>query len=471
MGNDDESPGEDVYAFPDDTKPGGFNFITRTQVNEAHEQALTVERYRNAVKEYEAKRAYWEQQYEQDPPSAVEKVLAQELLTAGYLEEIKLERPISPAETDGVLDYESCPTLPPGWLIRKANDRYNADRRKELQETTADIRVDVGRFADSARALFYRAKLNYLFGKGGSGKTTLLLHVAAEYVMNSQPVVWLTFEDMTEEELRAMLVRQGVHQILADYYFRPIKVTKGWSPFDSEEDDPALVILDSVNPCMKLLGLNPNDADAMSDVVTTYFDPYRDANPEMTGIAIDHVGLSANAQDRPSGHHSKLDKFQGAAYRLAPIRDGVGGDWGYSALYLAKDNKGKTGFRKGKEPVGYLVMDSSTGDGDTMSVRVTAEEPTGTHHTSPQERAAAIEGNSTRAIAERLLAAAGEDGLTRKEWGVAILDELRGAKPDVEDVRHNADIRDNISKLRRAGVVGQNSEGNLIHVPTVTPLE
>ncbi|AXL88709.1 hypothetical protein C4J65_10500 [Streptomyces sp. CB09001] len=485
-GNDDQlGDGYDrngqLHVLPIVGRDGepSFTLVSREEIEAAHEEALEEEAereedrandewYHGAVKDFEAKRAYWREQYEADPPSAVEKALAQNLLTAGYLEETQLGRPISPRDT-GAREYEPFQALPPGWLIREANARYNEDRQKELQETTADIRVDVGRFEDSARALFYRAKLNYLFGKGGSGKTTLLLHVVAEYVMNSQPVVWLTFEDMTGDELRDMLVRQGVHQILADYYFHPVKVTKGWVPFDNEEEPPSLVILDSVNPCMKLLGLNPNDADAMSDVVTTYFDPYRDADPEMTGIAIDHVGLSEKAQDRPSGHHSKLDKFQGAAYRLAPIRDGVDGDWGYSALYLAKDNKGKTGFRKGK-PVGYLVMDSSAGD-DTLDVRITAEEPTGTSHTPPSERAAAIEGNSTRAIAERLIAAAGADGLSRKEWGAAILAELKTAKPDVDDARHNADIRDNISKLRRAEVVGQNSDGNLIHLPTVKPLD
>ncbi|MCX5524159.1 AAA family ATPase [Streptomyces bobili] len=451
----------------------------RAEKEAAHEEALeeeaeqeearaNIEWYREAVKAYEAKRAYWREQHEADPPSAVEKALAQELLTAGYLAEIQLERPISPRETGERGVYVPSPAQPPGWLIREANDRYNADRQKALQETTADIRLDVGRFQDCARALFYRAKLNYLFGKGGSGKTNLLLHLVAGYVMNSQPVVWLTFEDMTGDELRDMLVRHGVHPILADYYFHPIKVTKGWSPYDDAEENPALVILDSVNPCMKLLGLNPNDADAVSDVVTTFFDPYRAENPDMTGIAIDHVGLSEKAKDRPSGHHSKMDKFQGAVYRLAPEREGVEGDWGYSTLYLAKDNKRKTGLRTG-DRAGYVVMDSS--GGGTLTVRVVAEEPTGTSHTSPSERAAAIEGNSTRAIAERLLAKAGEDGLSRKEWGAAILLELKTAKPDVEDVRHNADIRDNISKLRRAEVVGENADGNLIHVPSVKPLD
>ncbi|TQE24866.1 hypothetical protein Sipo8835_32655 [Streptomyces ipomoeae] len=467
-------------SSPESRTPADWHLVTREMIEAAHEEALEEEAerdearadddwYREAVRAYEAKRTYWREQYEADPPSAVEKVLAQELLTAGYLGEIQLERPIHPKETGERGVYVTSRTLPPGWLIREANDRYNADRRKELQETTADIRLDVGRYEDSARHLFYRSKLNYLFGKGGSGKTTLLLHVVAEYVMNSQPVVWLTFEDMTGDELRDMLVRQGVHQILADYYFHPIKVTKGWVPFDNDEEPPSLVILDSVNPCMKHLGLTPNDADAMSDVVTAFFDPYREDNPDMTGIAVDHVGLSKDAQDRPSGHHSKLDKFQGAAYRLAPIRKGVEGDWGYSALYLAKDNKGQVKMRPG-DKAGYVVMDSS-GESGTLSVRVVAEEPTGTSHTSPSDRAAAIEGNSTRAIAERLLVKAGEDGLSRKEWGAAILAELKTAKPGVDDARHNADIRDNISKLRRAEVVGQNSDGNLIHVPTVKPLD
>lgn len=462
---DGYDPSGDVHMIPDDRKEGGFQLVFRTDIEAAHAEALELEEwYWDTLEEFRHDWAARVEEVRDDPRDEYDKEITQELKDKGLLKPPQYQQPVKlgtydVGEIGGGLTHSE---------VMEALSRYNEIYNGQKRETSTGVRLDVGRFEDAARHLFYRSKLNYLFGKGGSGKTNLLLHVAAEFVRRRQFVVWLIFEEIIPSELQEMMVHQGVPEGLVYRYFLPFHVTEKWAP--EIRGVASLVVIDSANPCMEFLDVNPmTDSGAITKLVTTYFDPYRDENPDMTGIVIDHVGLSKDAQHRASGHHSKMDKFQGAVYRLAPEREGVDGDWGYSTLYLAKDNKRKTGLRTG-DKAGYVIMDSS-GESGTLSVRVVAEEPTGTSHTPAQEKAAAIEGNSTRAIAERLLVKAGADGLSRKEWGAAILAELKSAKPGVDDARYNADIRDNISKLRRAEVVGENSDGNLIHLPTVKPLD
>lgn len=483
-GNDDQLGDEydrngQLHALPIVGRNGepSFTLVSREEINAAHAAALEEEAereetraqsewYTTALKAYRDERAYWQEQYDADPPSERDQMMAQDLLNEGYLDEIRLEHPVSPRETGEVGVYEAELVPPPAWLIQRDMERYNEAFRAARKETTSGIRLDVGRFNDTVRYLFYRAKLNYLFGKGGSGKTSLMMKVAAEFIMNREPVVWLIFEEITPAELDEMLVQQGVPEILVGRYFHAIKVQKGWDPYDDGEENPALVILDSVNPCMKLLGLNPNEADSMVEVVETYFDPYRDENPDMTGIVIDHVGLSEKAKDRPAGHHSKLDRFQGAAYRLAAMRGGSEGDWGYSVLYLAKNNKGKGGIRLG-DKAGYLVMDSTDKD-RKLNVRLVSEEPTGTSHTPAGEVASNKTANGAKDIAERILREHGR--ISDEDWRALIMDGLRAVNEGVEDPALRVRMRKAVSQLKNAGVADQDGD-EWIHVPTVKPLD
>ncbi|WP_445270549.1 hypothetical protein [Streptomyces sp. DSM 41634] len=451
-----------LYAFPDDTKAGGFGLVTRQEVEAAHEEALELEEwYWDAVEEFHAE---WENRLEglrEDPCDEFDKEVAWELVDGGFL---KLPT-ISCPKGLGTCDIEEIG----GGLTHSEVMRALATRQERTHGVSSvdagPASLALGEFDGGERHLFYRGRLNYLFGKAGAGKTNLLIKVATECVRRREFVVWLNFEDMPASDIRQQMVFQGVPEALVRTHFLV---------YDKPENAPAvramvsLVIIDAVNPCIGFMGKNPMvDPTAMDEMRARYFTPFTARNPDVTGIAIDHVGQGREAQERPSGHHRKMDLFQGAAYRLAPNRDGYEGDWGYSTLYLAKDNKRKTRIRVG-ERAGYMIMDSS-GDSGQLNIRLVTEEPTGTSHTPEREKAKAVEGNSTRAIAERLLAQAGDDGLSRKDWGDAIFTELIAVKPD--GTRHRGDIADNISKLRKAGVVGETADGNFIHLPTVNPLD
>ncbi|MFJ9996078.1 AAA family ATPase [Streptomyces werraensis] len=468
--NDDSARAEGVGndEFEDLSGPNGVVIDFRSERDlvqdpeAAHAEALKLEEwYQDTLEEF---RYAWSARMEElrdDPRDDFDREITQELMDAGFLEPVWFQQPEKPGTYEvgkisgGITHSEVMDAL------ARYNERFNGQKR----ETSAGVRLDVGRFHDSARALFYRAKLNYLFGKGGSGKTNLLLHVAAEFVMNREYVVWLIFEEITPAELREMLVRQGVPEALAHRYFLPFRVTERSAP--RIRGRAGLVVIDSANPCMEFLGSNPTmDSGAITKLVTTYFDPYRDENPDMTGIVIDHVGNGKDAQHRPSGHHSKMDKFQGAVYGLRPEREGVDGDWGYSTLILAKDNKRKTGVRTGKV-AGYVVMDSS-GEGGTLDVRVVTEEPTGTSHTPESERAQNKAANGAKAIAERIIQKQGR--ILDEDWRALIMDELRSHNEGVDKVVLGRRMRKAISDLKGAGAVEQDGD-EWIHVPMVSPLD
>ncbi|MCM1946389.1 hypothetical protein NC315_13520 [Streptomyces sp. G2] len=435
------------------------------EIVEAEQRRASAEWYRAEVQRFEEERTYWEEQYEADPPSDEEKILAQELYDAGYLDEIELGRPVPPTDGEEAGNAVLHLMLPPSWLIRQAHAQYTEDLREVRRLSSAGVRLDVRRFSDSDRHLFYRGKLNYLFGKGSAGKTTLLLHVAAEYVLRREHVAWVIFEEMTPDELAEMLERQGVSPVLVDRYFHPVRVTDRKAPV--LEHSPALVVIDSAIPCMEHLGYNPTtDAGGISALVTTFFDPYREENPDMTGILIDHVGLSEKAQHRSSGHHSKMDKFQGAVYLLKAERPGMEGDWGYSSLTLAKDNKGKTGVRV-DHIAGYLVMDSSGGTG-VMNVRLVTEEPTGTSHTPASEQAQNRATNGAKDIARNILRSQGRSA--DEDWRDAIMSELRAANPGVDDPTLRRRMRVAISDLKRKGHVEQDGD-EWVYVQALSAIE
>ncbi|MFM9604181.1 hypothetical protein [Streptomyces turgidiscabies] len=459
----DDGTGNDELGGPD-----GVVFDFRSErdlvqdIEAAHAEALELEEwYWDTLEEFRYDWAARVEEVKDDPREEFDKEMTQELKDGGFLRVPQYERPakLGTYETEelggGLTHSEVMEAL------SLYNERYNGQKR----ETSAGIRLDVGRFEDATRHLFYRAKLNYLFGKGGSGKTNLLLHVAAEFVLKRQHVVWLIFEEITPAELQEMMIHQGVPEGLVYRYFLPFQVTEKKAP--EIRGYASLVVIDSANPCMESLGVNPmTDSGAITKLVTTYFDPYRAQNPDMTGIVIDHVGLSKDAQNRPSGHHSKLDKFQGAVYRLTPEREGVEGDWGYSTLYLAKDNKRKTGLRTGHK-AGYVVMDSS-GESGTLSVRIVADEPTGTLHTPAGEVASNKTANGAKDIAERTLREHGR--ISDEDWRALIMDGLRAVNEKAEDAALRVRMRKAVSQLKGSGVAEQDAD-EWVHVPTVKPLD
>ncbi|WP_329276226.1 hypothetical protein [Streptomyces sp. NBC_01451] len=431
-------------------------------IEAAHAEALELEEwYWETDEEYHYDMAARVEEVKNDPRDEFDKEATPELMDKQFLKVPQYERPVKLGTYDvspvggGITHSE----------VMEALSRYNEVYNGQKRDTSTGVWLDVGRVEDSARHLFYRSKLNYLFGKGGSGKTNLLLHVAAEFVRRRQFVVWLIFEEITPTELQEMMVHQGVPEGLAYRYFLPFHVTEKRAP--EIRGVASLVVIDSANPCMEFLDVNPmTDPGAITKLVTTYFDPYRSQNPDMTGIVIDHVGLSKDAQHRASGHHSKMDKFQGAVYRLAAMREGVDGDWGYSALYLAKDNKRKTGLRTGNV-AGYVLMDSS-GQSGTLDVRVVADEPTGTSHTPAGEVAQNKTTNGAKAIAERILRE--QSRVSDKDWREQIMEALTAAHPKVEKATLGGRMRKAISQLNGAGVAEQDGD-DWVHVPTVKPLD
>ncbi|MDH2388385.1 hypothetical protein QCN29_06215 [Streptomyces sp. HNM0663] len=421
-------------------------------VNAAHDEALELEEwYRETLDDFRRDMALRREELRDDPRDEFDKEVTQGLMDGGFLEPPRFTKPdklgtYETAEIGGGLTHSE---------VMAALDLYNERHNDQPREVEVPVCLDVGRFEESTRALFYRAQLNYLFGKGGAGKTNLLLKIAAEFVMNREYVVWFTFERMTGAEVRAQMIKQGVPEGLARTFLLTYH-RRHQAP--EVRGRVALVIIDAVNPCIGFMGGNAmTDPDGVDKMAETYFDPYAVNNPWVTGIAIDHVG-HGNV-DRPSGPHRKMDMFQGASYLLARVEKGVEGGWGYSELYQGKDNKGKTGLDDG-DRVGYLVLDS-TADPDRLEVRLVTDEPKGK---TEAERKSSRESSGAKDIAERILRQ--QSPIPDADWRALIMEALTAANPKVEKATLSARMRMAISTLKK-GVAGKNEAGEWVHIPSM----
>ncbi|MEQ8143544.1 hypothetical protein [Streptomyces sp. OP7] len=335
------------------------------------EEAAEIAWYREALEKYERRRDYWEAEFDKDPPTEVEQELAQELYAAGYLNEIKLECPLHPGDTDS-REYQVKPVLPPGWLIREAVAERSSRMFGDDQSTeTAGCSLSVGKVQGSGKIthLFYDGVMNSVFGDRSAGKTWLALALAREFIENGEHVVWLNFEAMLGSSLRARLAAMGVELAKIAAYFHV---------YDRPDEAPAadmnvgLVVIDAVDPCLSHMGRNTlNDGAAVDEMAKRYFYPYRKETPGVVGLTIDHIGNSNDK--RESGSRRKQHYTQGVKYQMESRVKSRKGTKGYSALMLRKDNSGEVPFEDG-EDVAYVVLDS-TRDAEAIDVLITASEP------------------------------------------------------------------------------------------------
>ncbi|MFI9757632.1 hypothetical protein ACIHFB_06785 [Streptomyces sp. NPDC051963] len=329
--------------------------------------------YREALAKYEAERANWEESYDEDPASEAEQKFAQDLYAAGYLDDIKLNRPLNPAQLGlGVREYEVCPTLPPGWRIRDALAQRSAEMFGDDQSAeSAGCSLTVGAVLGGGKIshLFYDSVVNSIFGDRSAGKTWLALALAREFIERGEHVIWLNFEAMLGSSLRARLTAMGVEEARVAAYFH---VYDRPDEAQSHTLRVGLVVIDAVDPCLGHNDWNTtNDSSAIDKMAKRYFYPYQETNPSVTGLTIDHIGNTEKT--RESGSRRKQHYTQGVKYLMTSRAKSRKGTKGYSALVLSKDNNGEVPFDDA-EDVAYVVLDS-TRDAERIDVLISAHAP------------------------------------------------------------------------------------------------
>ena len=195
---------------------------------------------------------------------------------------------------------------------------------------------------EGALPLFYRERVNLLFGESGGGKTWIALAALAETVRKGERALMIDYED-NPNGIAERLVALGVtleQMQLIDYINPTRSMSSGW---DAMADTPriyALVVLDSTGEAMAAGGVNSNDDGEVAQwfaIVKRFL--RLPGKPAV--ITLDHVPKNQEGQLLFSiGSQRKRAAITGASYRVDTLKEPAKGKDGKLKLTVAKDRPG-----------------------------------------------------------------------------------------------------------------------------------
>lgn len=209
---------------------------------------------------------------------------------------------------------------------------------------------EVGCVSGAEICLFYRGRINALFGDSGGGKTWFALHVMAQHIDAGQDVILVDYEDHPASQV-ARLEQMGVaREAILDHliYIQP---SEKWSTSGERAlaealagRDVAVAVLDSTGEALAVDGVSPN-AD---EEVAKWF---RGTARFLSGlnaavVLLDHTVKSrenARNTEFASGSQRKRAAINGAAYFLDVISAPSKTTDGHFKLLTRKD---RFGWRK-----------------------------------------------------------------------------------------------------------------------------
>lgn len=157
--------------------------------------------------------------------------------------------------------------------------------------------------------LFYRGRINTLFGESGSGKTWVALAATKQEVEDGKTVVFIDFEDDLTSALRRLLAIGTDAEALTErfVYISPEeKMTKKVRRAlirTLAEEQPTLVVIDSTGESLAMEGKNPN---ADEDVATWVRWLPKACTPcGAAVVVVDHVTKDKDGHGSPIGSQRK----------------------------------------------------------------------------------------------------------------------------------------------------------------------
>jgi hypothetical protein len=214
------------------------------------------------------------------------------------------------------------------------------------------------------KALFYRGRINAIYGESGSGKSWVALKTAAQILEAGGNVVYIDLEDHPGS-VATRLMAIGIKRQDLIERFAYISPDGSWNERAGGEweqfivdHDAELVVIDSTGEAMAADGTKPND----DDEVARWFRrvPRRLARAGACVLVLDHVPKSKDTNDRFAiGSQRKLAAIDGAAYRVdvgvAPAK----GIEGHINLITTKDRGGN--YQHGSKVAEIDISDDGLG--------------------------------------------------------------------------------------------------------------
>lgn len=213
-------------------------------------------------------------------------------------------------------------------------------------------------------ALFYKGRINALFGESGSGKSWVAMATCAEQINQGNHVIYIDYEDHVGSVANRMIKlgcnpNQVMHQF---HYINPMQPFGTLASIDLVElittTHATLCVIDSTGEAMALDGAEPNSDDDTARWFRKL--PRLLAHNGPCVILLDHMPKSNEAnQGFAIGSQRKRAAIDGAAFRVevgvAPVKGGEG----HLKLVTAKDRGGY--HQHGHKAAEIDITDTPTG--------------------------------------------------------------------------------------------------------------
>ncbi|WP_210651323.1 DnaB-like helicase N-terminal domain-containing protein [Nocardioides sp. SYSU D00065] len=227
---------------------------------------------------------------------------------------------------------------------------------------------------DDGTALFYKGKVNGVFGDPEGGKTWLAQLAIVEALNAGQRAAMIDVDHNGPDHTAARLILLGArmeHLADADRF-------RYYEPEDGEELTaavhelatwaPDVLVIDSLGEIFPMLGVNTNDTDEMTSAMRLVCS--KPAHAGACVITVDHLPKSADARSTgyAIGSIAKKRMIRGAYLRVEARTKPMPGGIGKISLRIEKDTSGELRRSSHGGYAGTLVLDSTQAQVTTWTI-------------------------------------------------------------------------------------------------------
>lgn len=218
----------------------------------------------------------------------------------------------------------------------------------------------------SGQCLFYRGRINTLFGESGSGKTWVSLLATKQEIEAGNHAVFIDFEDDLASALLRLLaigtdqdaIRQRFHYVQPEEKIS--KRVRKELVANLADLGPTLVVIDSTGESLAVEGKNPNQDEEVALWLRVL--PKACTRSGAAVVVVDHVTKAADGNSSPIGsQRKKAGVF--AMFRVETVEAFAKGVAGSARVVAMKDKAGN--FRSGDA---VAVLHASPGVGEDLDL-------------------------------------------------------------------------------------------------------
>lgn len=259
----------------------------------------------------------------------------------------------APAQPEPEIDLGPMPTREgmPGWRIYDAGGLVEEIASGEWRRQQMEIGwlTMVGDSPTAPKALFYRGRVNSIYGTPDSGKTFTTLICATQVMADGGHVMFIDFEDTPEAVYAKLIIDLGVSPEVVLHQFHYVVTESKMTPEDGqllrgllERNCCALVIVDSTGEGLAMDGKNQNADEDVANWMKAVPTMIANHPCHPAVVLIDHLpkGNEGKVVTMPIGSQRKQAVVRGASYHQEEVIPFSQRRSGYARLVCTKDKGG-----------------------------------------------------------------------------------------------------------------------------------